>query len=120
MKTIIKLEGLMDGLNGHEGLIRQHWTKRKKKQAKYNLLIKAQAKNKHLGRVSVTYKTYTTRFKDWDNYGASFKLLGDALVHNKIIVDDSPKYIVPFIPIQEKVKTKKEQRIELIIEDILN
>ena len=110
----------MDGLNGSEGLMRQHYRKRKKKQTKYNLLIKAQTKNRHLGRVSVTYKTYTTRFKDWDNYGASFKFLGDALVHNKIIVDDSPKYITPFVPIQVKVKTKKEQRVEIVIEDILN
>lgn len=119
MRTTINIEGLMDGLNGPEGLIRQHWTKRQGKKKKYKLLIKQQTKNKHLGPVKVTYRTYTNRFKDWDNYGASFKLLGDALVDNKVIVDDSPKYIAIFEPLQIKVGTRKEQRIEIVIEDIL-
>ena len=44
MRTIINIEGLMDGLNGPEGLIRQHWTKRQGKKKKYKLLIKQQTK----------------------------------------------------------------------------
>jgi flavoprotein len=53
---------------------------------------------------------------DWDNFAASFKHIGDALVSNKVIKDDKPGVVVQFLP--EQIKCKRvEQKVVIIIED---
>ena len=55
---------------------------------------------------------------DWDNFSASFKHIGDALVKAGVIQDDNPQIIVDFLPKQVKVSKRKQQRVEIIIKDV--
>lgn len=116
MLTKIIIDGIVHGLNGKHGLIREHYHTAKRKKEKYTLLIKSQTKNKHAGRVTIEYIGYKSRFMDWDNFAASFKHIGDSLVNAGVIVDDKPEIIVEFTPIQRKAKLK-DQRVEIIIKD---
>ena len=54
---------------------------------------------------------------DWDNFSASFKLIGDALVMAQIIKDDKPEIVTQFLPKQFKCK-QKDQHVQIIIEDV--
>ena len=103
------------GLNGSDGLIREHYIKAGEKKKKYQLLLLLQKQDKISGQVQITYTRYTTRLMDWDNHGASFKYLGDSLVRLGIIEDDSPKIVKTFLPKQVKVSTKKEEKITIEI-----
>mgnify|MGYP001205496713 CR=1 FL=1 len=118
MQTKIIIEGIVDGLNGKSGLIREHFHSAKKKRDKYRLLILSQTKNRHVGKVVIEYIGYKLRFMDWDNFSASFKHIGDALVKAQVIQDDNPKIIIDFLPKQIKVSKRKEQRVEIIINDV--
>jgi hypothetical protein len=54
---------------------------------------------------------------DWDNFSASFKHIGDALVDLGVIVDDKPSIVTQFLP--QQIKSKRvDQRVEVIIEDV--
>ena len=117
METVIIIEGLIAGLNGADGLMREHFRQGIKKKEKYQRLIRSQTKNRHLGQVSITYIGYKSVLMDWDNFAASFKYLGDSLVKTKVIVDDNPKIVRPFIVQQIKCK-RKDQRVEIIIRDL--
>ena len=118
MTTKIIIEGIVDGLNGKNGLIRQHFHSAKKTKEKFRLLIMSQTKNRHVGRVIIEYVGYKIRLMDWDNFSASFKHIGDALVSAGVIEDDNPKIIINFLPRQIKVSKRKEQRVEIIIQDV--
>lgn len=121
MSTMITLEMLMPGLNGKKGLIREHFSEKKKRANKLLWLIRGQLGKemiKYTEPVNVTYIRYTTRRMDWDNHCASFKTLGDVLVALKILKDDDPDFIIEFIPRQIKVKTKKEEKTVVIIEPL--
>ena len=117
METIIKINGIVHGLNGSNGLIRQHWAAAKKTKQKYLYLIRSQTKNRHKGAVIIEYIGYKSILMDWDNFSASFKHLGDSLVNAKVIKDDKPDIIVKFIPKQIKCK-RKEQKVIIIIRDL--
>jgi len=117
MKTVIEIKGVIPGLNGSDGLIREHWATAKKNKTKYLYLIRSQTKNRHKGAVRIQYIGYKSILMDWDNFAASFKHIGDSLVDSKVIVDDKPDIIVDFIPFQKKC-SRKEQKIVVIIEDV--
>jgi Holliday junction resolvase RusA-like endonuclease len=121
MKTLLLFPFLTPGLNGKDGLIRQHWAKRKKKMDYYQWLIRTQSTSHHKQCVVITYTRFCTKgnFMDWDNHGASFKLWGDALKHQGIIADDSPNVIIELKLRQIAVKHNPEQRTEITIEDYL-
>lgn len=99
-------------------LLREHFGARKRRGEQICWLIKEQTKAKHTGRVSIRYMRFACQLQDWDNHCASFKDVGDALVDCKVITDDSPKVVVNFSPTQEKVNTRAEEKIVVIIEDI--
>ena len=118
MITKLIIKGIVPGLNGKDGLIREHWRKATRRKDLYYALLKSQTNNKHTGKVIIRYIGYKLALMDWDNFTASFKHLGDALVKAKIIKDDKPSIVVQFLPDQIKVNKRIEQRIEIIIEDI--
>lgn len=119
--SIIKIQGIVQGLNGSSGLMNNHWTNRKKIKQLYCTVIqdhlKSGAAKKHEGKVTIEYIGYKSAFMDWDNYCASFKFLGDGLVRCGVIKDDSPKIVTQFLPDQVKCK-RSEQRVVIIIKDI--
>ncbi len=116
MRTEVTIKGVIPGLNGKQGLIREHFRNAKKRRDLYKVLIRAQTNNRHKGKVIIRYIGYKTILMDWDNFAASFKHIGDALVSNKVIKDDKPAVVIQFLP--EQIKCKRvEQKVVIIIED---
>lgn len=111
MVSIFEIQEKVPGLNGENGLIREHFHAAKKRKLHYIDLIKSQMKHKHQGTVMITYSRYTCQLMDWDNHCASFKHLGDALVACEVIEDDKPSVVTDFIPMQFKVKKRSEEKI---------
>lgn len=118
METTITIFSKVPGLNGDDGLIREHFHARKKRIKNLELEIKASSMNKHKGPVRITFTRHACQLMDWDNHCASFKNIGDALKNCKTIVDDKPSIVRVFRPRQVKVSTREEQRITIYIEDI--
>lgn len=116
MITRLVIDELVPGLNGKDGLIREHWAKRKQRKDRYFIILRSQTTNRHKGCVSFTYIRHTVRYLDWDNHCASAKLVLDCLKDAKIIIDDKPDIIVEFIPKQVKAK-RGQGYVEIIIED---
>ncbi len=121
LESFVEIHGVVAGLNGPEGLMRGHWTKIKKIKELYATIIRQHLKEgkvkKHIGEVRVRYIGYKSHFMDWDNFCASFKHIGDALVKEGIIKEDNPKIITQFLP--EQIKCKKvDQKVVIIIEDV--
>jgi len=118
--SVLVIDGLIAGLNGSKGLMRSHWSNTKKQKELYQTIISQQLREnkmrQHIGEVTIEYIGYKNRFMDWDNFCASFKHIGDALVKMKIIADDSPRIVSKFIPSQIKVK-QIEQKVVIIIKD---
>ena len=107
----------MPGLNGKHGLIREHFRNAKKRKNLYTILCREQNPNKHPGKVIIHYIGYKSILMDWDNFSASFKHIGDALVDLGVIVDDKPSIVTKFLP--QQIKSKRvNQRVEIIIEDV--
>lgn len=109
---------LTPGLNGKDGLIRQHFHGAGKSKERITWDIRAQrpAGVKPIAQpVRVIYTRYTSHLMDWDNACASFKHIGDALQSAGVLADDSPEVIAEFIPRQVKCKMK-ERRTEIEIE----
>ncbi len=117
METIITIDGIINGLNGKHGLIREHYQTAKKTRDRYKFLIMSQTRNRHKGKVIIEYTGYKVRLMDWDNFCASFKHLGDALVSAKVIEDDNPKIVTKFVCDQIKVSKRIEQKIIIKIKD---
>jgi len=117
METIIIIDGLIPGLNGKDGLMRQHFHQANRAKLRYQSIINSQTKNKHKGKVSIDYIGYKSVLMDWDNFSASFKHIGDSLVKCGVIVDDNPKIVRPF-RVQQIKCTRKQQRVEIIIRDL--
>lgn len=107
----LTLDFLTAGLNGPDGLIREHYMVAKRKKAMLRLLFLSQRPKGHIAidsPVRVIYTRYCSQFMDWDNACASFKYIGDSLKTAGIIADDSPKVIAEFDPRQVLVKRGNE------------
>lgn len=115
-ETIIYLPYLTAGLNGKDGLIRQHFHAAKKVKDKilFDILSQKPEKRK-MAKCQILYVRYCKRYSDWDNAYASFKHIGDALKKAGIILDDSPNCVAELICRQRK---GKEQRTEIYITEI--
>ncbi len=114
----ITLPYLTPGLNGPDGLMRQHHRQAAALKKRLAWEIRAQRIYPTITEpVRVTYIRHTARLMDWDNACASFKHIGDALIDAGVIADDSPAIIAEFIPRQIKTN-KAAQRTEIIIEKI--
>lgn len=115
----ITLKYLTPGMNGADGLIRQHFRDAGKLKDKIKLDILSQRPRgfKCINTpVKVVYTRYTAHLMDWDNAAASFKHIGDALQAAGILSDDSPEVIAEFIPRQIKC-AMKDRRTEIEITD---
>ena len=106
------------GLNGSDGLIRQHYHSAKKLKNRIYLEILSQKREVFSGKVSITYTRYSVVEPDIDNLCASFKHIGDSLVKAGIIKDDKPSIIADFIPRYGKAKNNAEQRATITITEI--
>ena len=105
-------------LNGSNGLMRMHWSKKTKLKEQFQFLILVQSKKRFSGKVKVTLKNYAIALMDWDNLASRFKLIGDALEKNGQLLDDSPKTISEFYLEQHRVRKKDQVRLEVIIEAV--
>lgn len=105
-------------LNGDNGLLRMHWNQRRKLKIAFQWEIKLQDKTVFPDQVEVILVNYAVRLMDWDNLCSRFKIIGDALVKNHQLIDDSPKYIVSFQMEQYKVGKKADVRLEIIIKPV--
>ena len=112
-------DNIPPSLNGAGGLINMHFRARKQKKESIMWYILDQNKEKisFADKVRVTTIKHSSRFSDWDNMAACFKLVGDALIALDIIKDDSPKFIVEFITLQLK-STRKDAKYVVEIEEI--
>lgn len=118
MKTEIKIYEKIPGLNGSDGLIREHFHLAKKRKTRYAYTMISQTRNRHKGPVKITYTRYGIKLMDWDNMCASFKHLGDALVLSGIITDDNASLVKKFYPHQVKIRHRKDQKVVIEIEDL--
>lgn len=107
----------MPGLNGDDGLMRQHWSEIEKTKKIIKAYILKQCLGiKFTGKVNITYTRYAFQLMDWDNHCASFKHLGDCLVDCGILIDDKPEVIINFNPKQVKVNRSETFYTTILIE----
>lgn len=94
---------------------------RYKKEAEEQLAweIKKQTREHFDKPVAMTFQRHAVSLLDWDNMGASFKLLGDSLIKAGVIDDDDPKHIAKFYPEQYKVSSYKDEKIIIKIWEYL-
>lgn len=81
-------------------------------------MMKAYNAKKHDGSVKIHYTRVSTAPMDLDNVGASFKVVGDALVGAGVINDDSPDIVTELILNWQKAKNNDNQGIIIEIEDV--
>ena len=110
--TTYTFDFALPGLNGKNGLIRSHWSAKKKMKEKLQWLIIEQGVVNYKGRVKLTYKRWSSRDMDDDNFHASSKLAVDALVKCGVIEDDKPSIITEREWIQERGKGKTQIIVE--------
>lgn len=110
--VVYTLPFALPGLNSKGGLIRSHWSSRKKLKEEIQWEIIGQGIVQFEGQVRIEYTRYSKRTLDWDNCMASMKLLLDSLVKCGVIEDDSLK-IIPEAPkmAQEKGGPRTEIKI---------
>jgi hypothetical protein len=95
-------------LNGKKGLKNMHYRNYMKLRDRWDSIIRDVTNERILGTVHVTYTRSSVVAPDWDNLCASFKPIGDALVNNGVIQDDSPKIIETFTPVWRKAKNNSD------------
>ena len=119
MQSKFEFDIITPGLNGNKGLMRMHWSKKKQWYEKISWLIIEQMQGKHKGKVKVSYTRYSTKLLDpMDNLPASAKFWMDCLVKCGVIKDDSSEYVVAPELCQEKVKSLKDIKTVIVIQDI--
>jgi len=115
----IEINELSPGLNGKQGMLNMHWTKYTAVKKKWLILVMEQTRRKIEAPVALVYERFMTKQMDWDNLGASFKVVGDALVKAGVLMDDSPDIIKTFTLKQHLVRRPKDQRIRLTIKPLI-
>ena len=96
MSMRLVLPDIPVGLNGNNGLLRMGGRRRSKYNKYWVFLVRGQIDNTHKtpkGRQVVHVSQMRRQLFDRDNLYASCKPICDALVHWKLIKDDSEKYI---------------------------
>lgn len=106
-KVTLTINDVAPGLNV---LKRMHYRNYMKLLEKWTWLIRSVTNERFKGRVSIVYTRSSVIAPDYDNLGASFKPIGDALVKNGVITDDNPHVVVSFIPKWTKAKNNKDKR----------
>lgn len=103
---LLTCAALPPSLNGPNGLLRMHWSKRRKEADRWAmLLLVARGRNRErFNRCAVKITLYRTRLLDVDNSYGCCKVLLDQLVKLEILQDDGPEYVVSLDVQQVKVK----------------
>lgn len=114
---VLSIPRLLPGLNGKDGLIRQHYHNAAKVKAQLLAQVKAK-KSGTFGNARV--RVICTRFycgaaMDFDNAAASFKHLMDAIVKAGIIADDGPEIIDEWTVRQIRVEKRNLQKMQVEI-----
>jgi hypothetical protein len=107
----ITLAGLIPGLNGKNGLIREpYWNRIKRKK---NMMIRLMALNipKFKSKVEISLKFYHSILADEDGLHARFKIIGDCFVDMGVLLGDSPAHLSMTKPVQEKSRRKDQKAI---------
>lgn len=117
-EVTIVLPKLLAGLNGSKGLIRNSRHIAGVMALKDSVHYQVLAQKPLLPHVETPTRARLIRYHsgnpmDWDNAAASFKYLLDAIVKCGIIPDDNPKVITSITCEQYRVKSKKEERMEV-------
>lgn len=105
-------------LNGENGIDRMHWTQREKVRKAWIALVAAENLKRHKGTVNIRFTRKSVQVPDPDNVAAGFKFVGDALVANDVIEDDSFDVIDNFDVRWEKADTYRSQGVRIEIESI--
>ena len=111
------------GLNGKDGLMRMHWgqVEREKESAILRLSAALGRRRPRFDRCRIRYTRFygaANHEMDWDNFGASFKLLGDALVKTKVLPDDGPRFVRSLDLRQACVRRRKEEGVRIELEPL--
>jgi flavoprotein len=117
MTVTIEIDDVAPMLNGSQGLMRMHYRTYMKLKDKWIWLIRSRSADKFKGRVTIDYYRSSVIAPDADNLSASFKPIGDALVTNGIISDDSMKVVTRFTAHWMKAKNNKDKRTVIVITD---
>lgn len=114
----ITLAGLIPGLNGKNGLMSEHWSKRIKRKKAMMIRLNILKPPKFKGIVEISFKTHVSKLSDTeDNLPAKRKVLYDCLVTLGIIEGDSP-FILKSTPPEQVKSRRKDQRVEITIKSI--
>ena len=114
----VDLTRLLPGLNGKDGLIRQHYRQATKVKDELLSEIKSRYKGVTFGaqRVNVVCtRHYCGTPMDFDNASSSFKHLMDAIVKAGLIADDGPGTIDSWTVRQVRVGKRLDQKMEVKI-----
>jgi hypothetical protein len=114
----IFIDELPPMLNGENGLQRMHWTQYRKVKETWVALVAAENPDRHEGQVNVRFTRKSVQTPDPDNVSAGFKVVGDALVANDVIEDDSFNVIKNFDVRWEKSDTYRAQGVRIEIESV--
>jgi Holliday junction resolvase RusA-like endonuclease len=117
MTVTIEIDDVAPGLNGSQGLMRMHYHNKTKLKKKWMLLIRSKTLYKFKGKVTINYYRSSVMPPDADNLSASFKFIGDALVDNGVISDDSMDVVTRFTAHWMKAKNNKDKRTVIVISD---
>jgi len=71
-----------------------------------------------LNKPDVIYRRGSVSLLDpWDNFGASFKNIGDVIVELGLMKDDASDFVGKFTPIPHRVEKQKDSYIEVEIHE---
>lgn len=116
---ILRFSETPPSLNGSGGLRRMHFRQYGKARGEWILrILEAREPYRKLPIIESCIVIYTVKSVQWidkDNLGASFKILGDGLVHTGILQSDDPSVLRLFYPRQIRVEHRKEQGCEVVL-----
>jgi Holliday junction resolvase RusA-like endonuclease len=121
MVTELTYPGVVPMNNGRGGLLRMHWTKRRKLQDSYTWLTRSLTANRHEGPVRMELIRYSSSHTvaDFGNLVSSDKLILDAIVNAGVLPDDN-QTVIPQRDYKQIKCKPSEQRTVIRITDIDN
>ena len=95
---LYRLEIILHGLPSLQRQVWSHWTKVRAERDRWRDLVAVVTARRRpstpLQKADIYFTRFSTREPDYTNMVASYKPVEDALVHLRILEDDSPKVIV--------------------------
>jgi len=115
----ITFPGVVPGNNGPRGLLRSHWTRRRKLLTGYEWVLRAANPIPMSGPVRLELTRYSVgTAMDYDNLVSTGKLLIDALVEGGILPDDNPQVIAERAYTQVRISDNQAQRTVIRLTDL--